>query len=70
MVMLMSPLTLATAYPHLSKYRALIRKHDPTGKFSNAFIRRLVFGVSTPAEEAADDAHVSSEKLRASWRES
>ena len=53
---LMSPLTLATAYPHLSKYRALIRKHDPTGKFSNAFIRRLVFGVSTPAEEAADDA--------------
>ena len=53
---LMSPSTLATAYPHLGKYRTLIRKHDPAGKFSNAFIRRLVFGLSTPAEAAADDA--------------
>jgi xylitol oxidase len=40
----LSPGQLATAYPRWADFRALVRKFDPTGKFSNPFLEKYVLG--------------------------
>jgi xylitol oxidase len=36
--------TLAPLYPRMPDFRALARRHDPEGKFRNAFLEKHVFG--------------------------
>ena len=38
----MAPEAVQAAYPRLPAFRALLRRHDPEGKFANAFLRRSV----------------------------
>ena len=40
-----SPARIATLYPKLREYRALIQRLDPGGKFLNDFVRRYVLAV-------------------------
>jgi alditol oxidase len=35
---------LASAYPKINEFKALIAKHDPTGKFRNEFLDQHIFG--------------------------
>jgi xylitol oxidase len=37
------PARLAAQYPQLDKFRALVRKYDPQGKFRNEFVERNLF---------------------------
>jgi alditol oxidase len=41
----MSSAQLAAAYPRMRDFRELVRRFDPTGKFSNRYVERHVFGV-------------------------
>ena len=40
-----SPAHLAGLYPQIDKFRALLRRYDPQGKFRNEFVERNLFGV-------------------------
>jgi len=40
----MSPGAVQSRYEKLPAFRALLRAHDPVGKFRNAFLDRYVFG--------------------------
>ncbi|UFU03960.1 FAD-binding protein [Ruania suaedae] len=35
---------IAGMYPRMADFRALVRRYDPAGKFSNAFLQRVVLG--------------------------
>jgi xylitol oxidase len=37
--------TLQTRYPKIEDFKALLTKHDPQGKFRNAYLDRHIFGV-------------------------
>ena len=39
----MEPATIRTLYPKLADFRALLARHDPGGKFRNAFVARHIF---------------------------
>ena len=39
----MTPTTLRAVYPHLPAFVALARRHDPQGKFRNAFLNEHIF---------------------------
>ena len=41
----MPPARLAAQYPQLDRFRALVRKYDPQGKFRNEFVEQNLFGV-------------------------
>lgn len=43
-------------YPKLPAFVALLRRHDPTGKFRNEFLDRYVFGDPRPASPTASAA--------------
>lgn len=43
-VFAMAPEKIGAGYPRLSDFRALAARHDPAGKFRNAFLDRFVFG--------------------------
>jgi xylitol oxidase len=40
----MPPETIAASYAQLPRFVALVERHDPTGKFRNAFLNRYIFG--------------------------
>ena len=42
-VFALSPTAIAAGYPRLADFRALAARHDPDGKFRNAFLDRYVF---------------------------
>ena len=39
----LAPEVVRATYPHLPEFAALLERHDPTGKFRNAFLERYVF---------------------------
>jgi xylitol oxidase len=39
----MDKATLQSSHPRLADFRALATKHDPNGKFRNAFLDEYVF---------------------------
>jgi xylitol oxidase len=39
----MEPEKIRAHYPRLADFRALLREHDPDGKFRNAFVERNIF---------------------------
>jgi alditol oxidase len=43
-VFAMAPEKIMAGYPRLADFRALAARHDPAGKFRNAFLKRNVFG--------------------------
>jgi alditol oxidase len=43
----LGPDVIRAAYPRLPDFVALLERHDPTGKFRNAFLDRYVFGGAT-----------------------
>lgn len=43
-VFTMSPATIRSSYEKLPQFAALVERHDPTGKFRNAFLSRYIFG--------------------------
>ena len=40
----MSPAQLEAVYPRMADFRALVKRSDPTGKFSNQFVEKYVMG--------------------------
>ena len=40
----MPPETVRSSYEKLPQFAALVERHDPTGKFRNAFLSRYIFG--------------------------
>jgi len=41
----MAPVHLASMYEKLPAFRKMLKEHDPTGKFRNAFLDRYIYGV-------------------------
>jgi alditol oxidase len=41
----MSHMRLKELYPHMGEFQELLRQYDPNGKFRNAWIDRVIFGV-------------------------
>ena len=39
----MSPEAVRSSYERLPQFAALLERHDPSGKFRNAFLRRYIF---------------------------
>jgi xylitol oxidase len=39
----MAPETVRSSYAKLPQFAALLERHDPTGKFRNAFLSRYIF---------------------------
>ena len=42
----LAPAQVQARYPRLADFRALVRRHDPQGKFRNAFVDRYIFGAA------------------------
>jgi xylitol oxidase len=42
----MQPSQVQSLYPKLPDFQALLRKHDPKGKFRNPFLDKYIFGIS------------------------
>jgi xylitol oxidase len=40
----LSPGAVCSSYERLPQFRGLLERHDPTGKFRNAFLDRNIFG--------------------------